>query len=197
MTEPYHKYVWDFANRKLIGAFEEMYQNEEKEGFDSWHQNDMSTPYKQRSLEILSERAFPRVLDIGCGSGIFTACLRTSGNEVIGTDIAPTVIKKAREKYPEIDFRALTADEALALPGTFDLVVMMEILSLCENWRELIEKASAKTVYVYISLYMPRDPIGYVKSFAELKQTLYTYFTPITEEMIGADELLVLAKRKR
>ena len=31
----YHKYVFDLENRKLVGDFETMYQNESKENFDT------------------------------------------------------------------------------------------------------------------------------------------------------------------
>ena len=36
--EPYHKYVFDVKRRKFVGEFEEMYQGEDKENYDSWYQ---------------------------------------------------------------------------------------------------------------------------------------------------------------
>ena len=36
----YHKYVFDVNDKKFVGNFEEMYQKESEENFDSWHQDD-------------------------------------------------------------------------------------------------------------------------------------------------------------
>lgn len=33
----YHKYVFDTDNRRCVGKFEEMYQQEKIANFDSWH----------------------------------------------------------------------------------------------------------------------------------------------------------------
>ena len=37
---PYHKYVFDAESRQFVGEFEEMYQAEDKEQYDSWFQDD-------------------------------------------------------------------------------------------------------------------------------------------------------------
>ena len=72
----YHKFVFDFENRKFLGRFEEMYQAEDVEGFDSWNQEDLRFPRKRISYAILSNQNFPRILDLGCGKGFFTQLLK-------------------------------------------------------------------------------------------------------------------------
>lgn len=46
------------------------------------------------------------VLDVGCGTGHHVGKLAENKNlEVIGIDISPSMIKKARENYPNLDFQ--------------------------------------------------------------------------------------------
>lgn len=52
MKQPYHKYVFDEENRAFIGKFEEMYRQEDVEGFDSWRQEDMATLNVQLSMAV-------------------------------------------------------------------------------------------------------------------------------------------------
>jgi ubiquinone/menaquinone biosynthesis C-methylase UbiE len=54
-----------------------------------------------------------RHLDIGCGSGNYTSALARAGLEFIGADVSATMLARAREKAPSIDW--VQADAA-ALP---------------------------------------------------------------------------------
>ena len=46
-----------------------------------------------------------RVLDVGCGSGFFTAYYVERGAEVTGLDIAPTSIEQLSRRFPQAHFR--------------------------------------------------------------------------------------------
>jgi hypothetical protein len=65
--QPYHKYVFDTDNREFVGQFEEMYQSEDRENYDSWFQEDLTHIGKQISVTILNRYNFKSILDIGCG----------------------------------------------------------------------------------------------------------------------------------
>jgi len=49
-----------------------------------------------------------------------------------------------------------------------DLIVCMEALSYIENWRDVLKTFSEIGKYVMIALFVPENPIGYVKSFDQL-----------------------------
>ena len=81
-----------------------MYQKEQVEGFDSWHQDNSMQLNRKFALAILDMCNFSLIVDVGCGKGMLTHLLKKNNNKVFGTDIAPTAIKLAEERYPDIDF---------------------------------------------------------------------------------------------
>ena len=72
----YQKYVFDTEKRCFIGKFEEMYQAEEVEGYDSWFEDDLRYLRKRIPYVILNQYNFNHILEIGCGKGTFTQFLK-------------------------------------------------------------------------------------------------------------------------
>lgn len=65
-----------------------------------------------------------RALDFGCGTGRSTRFLRPLGFEVIGLDIAPEMIAKAKEQDPGGDYRLVNNDDLSGFQhGAYDLVL--------------------------------------------------------------------------
>src|SRR5262249_57269628 len=137
----YHKYVFDVENRKFVGKFEEMYRAEDSTGFDSWFERDLRLLRKTISLEILSAYNFQRILEFGCGKGIFTHLLKKQNNEIIALDVSETAIRKASESFPDIEFRCADMSEVARMSEAgerFDLVLVMCTLAYIESWRGFI-----------------------------------------------------------
>jgi SAM-dependent methyltransferase len=71
--------------------------------------------YLRRAYRVLPPLEKPRILDIGCGSGVPTIELaRLSGGQVIGLDIDAALIDRLKEKTAE----AGLGDRVTALQGT-------------------------------------------------------------------------------
>lgn len=191
----YHKYIFDSENKKFVGKFEEMYANEDQGNYDSWFQEDMRGFKYVLSRAILDQYNFNSILDIGCGKGAFTHYLKKKNNQVLGIDISETAASKAAARYPDIDFRTLKAEDVLSLRQKFDLVVVMEVLSYLQTWREVVKNISKTTDYIFLSLYLPENPIGFVKTFDELTAEVEKHFT-IVEKVIDTvrNDMLILAK---
>ena len=67
------------------------------------------------------------VLDVGCGTGFFTAFYLGRGARVTGLDIAPTSIERLRQRHPEATFLLGDVSETRP-PGAFDLVNAFDVL---------------------------------------------------------------------
>ena len=73
-----------------------------------------------------------RVLDAGCGNGIFTNILSQNGGEVIGCDGSVEMLRIARESYPQyrfdsVDLLASTPYSDMEFDVVFCNLVLMDI----------------------------------------------------------------------
>lgn len=84
-----------------------------------------------------------RVLDLGCGTGIFTRALAESADYVVGIDVSVGLVRKAREKMAGAHGAVLVADAA-RLPfraAAFDAVQSYgEPLSHIADYRAVIDE---------------------------------------------------------
>jgi SAM-dependent methyltransferase len=67
------------------------------------------------------------VLDVGCGTGFWTAYYTGRGANYTGLDIAPTSVEKLRQAYPDARFVLSDVSEA-ELDGQWDLVNVFDVL---------------------------------------------------------------------
>ena len=83
---------------------------------DLWIRGDYwdfeSSEYEKTRLahlfKMLDGRRYPRVLEIGCGSGHFTRLLARIADQIVALDIAPAAIERARSLGigpAKVDFR--------------------------------------------------------------------------------------------
>jgi ubiquinone/menaquinone biosynthesis C-methylase UbiE len=80
-----------------------------------------------------------RVLDIGCGPGVFTARLAREGAEVVGIDFSDQMIRIAKQQFPAIDFRVADAERLPFEDGAFDLVIGIHVVHHLARPRVVIE----------------------------------------------------------
>ncbi len=78
-------------------------------GYDSWYETELGRE-ADRAERKLIERMFqpsgPRVLEVGCGTGQYTAWLARQGFEVTAVDISGEMMAKAQAKLAELNLKA-------------------------------------------------------------------------------------------
>lgn len=99
--------------------------------YNSGYMDEWEASKKSRILEFLDSIKLPkngRILDFGCGTGVFTNLLKSKfpDCEVVGCEITNIAIKIARQKYKNCVF--LTNDEVLSLKDSFDFVFTHHVL---------------------------------------------------------------------
>jgi SAM-dependent methyltransferase len=67
-----------------------------------------------------------KILDIGCGTGHQVAALASKGLDVLGIDISPSMINKAKQNFPDYKFNVSDAlDGNLFEPDSFTQILCM------------------------------------------------------------------------
>src|SRR3989338_241356 len=89
-----------------------------------------------------------RVLDIGCGDGSFAKILKKKGCEVVGCDIDPESVKKAKT-----DIEAYTCNlEKDDLPnGEFDYITCIDVIEHVIDPVKLLKKLRGKSKYIVLT----------------------------------------------
>ena len=82
-----------------------------------------------------------RCLDVGCGGGYFTYELYRRGADVIGIDYSKYAIEFAKTRFPNIDFRIISAyDLDVLSPESFDLVTMIDVIEHISDQHKVLSK---------------------------------------------------------
>ncbi len=81
-----------------------------------------NTDFGQDLVELLAPRPGETILDLGCGTGDLAHRIATSGATVVGIDRSPTMLDRARQKYPSLAFVQADGQNFAFPPGTFDAV---------------------------------------------------------------------------
>jgi SAM-dependent methyltransferase len=86
--------------------------------------------FERRLRFMLGEvRRGERVLDLGCGQGVFTAELARAGAVASGVETARAALARARANHPDLDFRLAPMDGPLPLDDcTFEVVWASEVI---------------------------------------------------------------------
>jgi SAM-dependent methyltransferase len=67
-----------------------------------------------------------RILDVGCGTGHHVSSLGSMGLDVLGIDISPSMIEKAKENFPDYKFKVADALNGSTFePDTFTHILCM------------------------------------------------------------------------
>ena len=76
--------------------------------------------------------------------------------------------------------------------GGVDLVFTSECLSYLRNWREFLHTVSHHAHFLLVSLYIPEDPIGFVKSHDMLETEISRHFDLIESVRMTKSRFVVI-----
>ena len=94
---------------------------------DSWQ--GLGKWYHQRLAEIYRFYVAPnmRVLEIGCADGRLLADLQPAYG--VGVDFSEEMIKRAKERHPELTFIHADAHDLSAINETFDIIILSDLVN--------------------------------------------------------------------
>jgi len=107
--------------------------------YDEWFQTPVGTLVKRYEsallLKLLQPRQGETILDVGCGTGVFTLDLLSLGARIVGLEISYPMLMRARQKASGYSFDPI-AGNMMSLPfadGGFDKTVSMTALEFVED----------------------------------------------------------------
>jgi ubiquinone/menaquinone biosynthesis C-methylase UbiE len=121
------------------------------EAYDRWFTTPIGVLVKKYESELVLDLLKPgcgeKILDAGCGTGVFTFDLLSAGADVIGLDLSLPMLKKAGEKFKGYSFEMVLGNIAsLPFPeGSFDKVVSVTALEFVENGTGALRELSRVT----------------------------------------------------
>lgn len=81
-----------------------------------------------------------RILDVGCASGYLSEYLYQYGHTVAGLDSSKSMIKTAKRRIPEIDFKLGNACNLPYANDTFDFVLSASLINIITDPSALVEQ---------------------------------------------------------
>lgn len=99
---------------------------------DPWDYKTSAYEKEKRAATIaaLSEKRYPRALEVGCSIGVLTELLATRCDQLIALDVADAALDQARQRLAgNADVAFHSAEVPYRWPeGSFDLIVLSEVL---------------------------------------------------------------------
>lgn len=126
-----------FFDPALAGN-ESFYQQVEGDGYFSPHREEFG-----RTLKFADEHGLRRVLDVGCGSGIFLDMARSRGLQTFGIELNSAAAKQAREKGHTIFAKLLSDLNIEQTAGAFDLITLFQVLEHVPDPVKTLKEAAA------------------------------------------------------
>ncbi len=112
--------------------------------YDRWFTTPIGSLVRKYEAELILDLLSPKqgeiILDAGCGTGIFTLDILSSGSKVMGLDISPPMLMRAGKKLKGYPFQMVLAD-MLKLPfpeSSFDKVVSVTALEFIEDGKDAV-----------------------------------------------------------
>ncbi len=108
-------------------------------------------------LKLLGNVKEKKILDFGCGTGIYSKILKNKGADVKGFDISPGMLKIAKRYVNNVEFR-LGKGNNIPFNEKFDIVFASLVLEHINNWDEVfkeVKKVLKKDGYFIFSIGNP------------------------------------------
>lgn len=103
---------------------------------DNYNATRRADPFiAERLFHLLAPQTGKQYLDLGCGTGNYTAALAAKGTDICGIDPSEKMLKEAREKYPRLQWYPGSAEEIPFPPASFSGAVA--VLTI-HHWEDLL-----------------------------------------------------------
>ena len=126
-----------------------MWDKETARRYDAWFQTEVGAFALKREMRLLERMtaAWPRrgqrLVEIGCGTGVFLEVLHHSGFDVTGLDASPDMLEQARGRLgARADLHWATPAICPLTTRKFDFAVLLTVLEFCPDPALVLQEAA-------------------------------------------------------
>jgi SAM-dependent methyltransferase len=124
------------------------YWDQAADSFDAQPDHGLSDPITRGAWAVLLRAWLPpapaTVLDVGCGTGSLSVLIATLGHRVVGIDLSPAMIARARQKAEAarqpVEYHVMDAANPQLEPRLFDVIVCRHLLWALDEPRAALER---------------------------------------------------------
>lgn len=132
--------AWD---REAVGY---VFRLEDARLYDEWFQSEPGKSVARIERELLlrvwSSQSPQRVLEVGCGTGLFLQWFAERGHQVTGLDPSSPMLEIARKRLPEkVDLYRGFAEDLPYEDNAFDTVALITTLEFVDNPSKALQEA--------------------------------------------------------
>lgn len=92
------------------------------------------------TLKVLGNVKGKKILDMGCGTGLYTKIIKKKGAKVKGIDLSEGMIKIAREEVPGVEFKVGSAEKLPYKNKEFDIVLAALMMEYFSSWNKVLKE---------------------------------------------------------
>lgn len=143
-----------------------------------------------------------RLLDVGCGAGLFVCAAQKAGWEATGVDASARAVARGGARCPGARFRAGLLPQIDFPAGSFDVVTLWNVLEHLPRPVETLERIRswlARDGWLFLSLPNAGSTIARLmgKRWVLLLREHLWYFSPVTVAALLSRNGFVLAQSRR
>lgn len=123
---------------------------------DGWFYNELLE--MPATLELLGNVKGKKILDFGCGTGIYAKLLTKKGARVKGFDISPEMIKIAKEENPNLDLKVGSGYD-VPFKEKFDIVLASLVVHYFKDWDKMLREVKRVLKKGGIFVFSTNNPV--------------------------------------
>jgi len=148
-----------------------------KENPQGWFYNELLE--MPATLELLGKVKGKKVLDFGCGTGIYAKILKQKCAEVKGFDISKEMLEIAKKENPELDLR-FGSGYNIPFNEKFDIVLASLVVHYLKDWNKMFKEISRVLKKGGYFIFSTGNPVAEAKKKIKVGKkkisVLYNYF---------------------
>ncbi|MFC1696826.1 class I SAM-dependent methyltransferase [Nanoarchaeota archaeon] len=125
------------------------------------------------TLSFIDKVKGKKIIDLGCGSGIYADLLIKKGAKVFGIDISKKLIEIAKQEVPKGKFKVANFEKLPYKKHTFDIAISALALHYVKDWNKVFKEVNRVLKKGGIFIFSTGNPVMEVRERVILNKKEY------------------------